>query len=278
MKNLILAVFSLFACLLNAQTQTFLFPQSAHNETKVNGDFIAPMNDTLYFYGYTCKKGNAAQNLQLAQKRIVSAMVAYNLAGYRGVFIPVVIGETDTFGVDSLNRRVVVKAKRSKGNLFHKVTMKDTIKICRDTFIKDTIKFDSIRPLQLIMLNEIKIGELPVKIDVSLIAIPEKSCPCKKHEAAANAAFFMFKSAKDKWRTEKDEWTSESASDSRYDMGLALREYTELKTKAKQCYVFHRKIKANKEPKKKSRQRIVMRKTRGKSGRGLARIFPYINC
>ena len=244
-----------------------MYAQSGNVHTSTVGNFIEATGDTLYFYGYTCTKGNAEGNRALAAQRITDAMLAYNLAGYRGVQIAVVVGETSKFGVDSLNRRVEVRKVKAiqKAAMANKVILKDTI-VC------DTPTQDSIKPVFALLYVQPIVGYTltiqPVAYKFSKTNV--RACPCVFYAMQAEESKVLFEEAKDVWSADKSEF------EHRANMHEALNAYTDAVSKTKACYKAY-KGKAI-APKKQKAKRVHYKPTRGKSGRGLARIFPYINC
>jgi hypothetical protein len=264
---IIIIICILFSFCANAQTHTFMFAQNSNISTSTVGEFIETAGDTLYFYGYTCTKGNAEANRSLAAKRITEAMLAYNLAGFRGVQIAVVVGETTKFGVDSLNRRVEVR----KAKAIRKATMENKV-VLKDTVVCDTPAQDSIKPvLALLNVQPITAYALSVhQIAYKLNKTKVVACPCVFYAMQAEENKALFEEAKDVWSADKSEF------EHRAEMHHALNAYTEAVTATKACYKSYKgKAEQRKKPKAK---RVHYKPTRGKSGRGLARIFPYINC
>lgn len=250
-----------------------MFAQNSDVATSTVGAYIPTQGDTLYFYGYTCTKGNATANKALAHKRIVAAMLAYNLKGFRGVFVPVVIGETTRFGADSLNRCVVVsKAKVTieRATVKFQVVLADTVSSFVPT--QDTAQQDSIQPVRELLAVQPIVGyTLPVKqVAYKLNKTKVTACPCVFYAMQAEENKALFEEAKDVWSADKSEFEHKA------EMHHALNAYTEAVTQTKACYKAYKgKAEQRKKPKAK---RVHYKPTRGKSGRGLARIFPYINC
>lgn len=270
---IILILSILFSFCANAQTQSFMFAQNSSTNISTVGAYIPTQGDTLYFYGYTCSKGSTKANKALAYKRIVAAMLQYNLKGFRGVYIPVVIGETTRFGADSLNRCVVVskhKVTIEKATVKFQVVLADTVPSFMPTM--DTVAQDSIQPVKELLAMQPIVGYmLPVKqVALKFNKTRVIACPCVFYAMQAEEKKVLFEEAKDTWSADKSEF------EHRANMHNALNAYTESVTQTKACYKAYKgKADMRKKPKAK---RVRLKHTRGKSGRGLAKIFPYIHC
>lgn len=260
-------ILSLFVSFVSAQTQTFFYPANSASHISVEGEFLASENDTLFFYGYTCVAGSVEENQKLAYQRCVDVMYEYHKRGIKAVMIAMVEGETTKFGSAEKNRRVDVICKRKgvqKAYAKYKVSLKDTI-VC------DTVEAEkSVNPVRtLLNVSPIKDFKLPV---TKVSYLPKaKTCPCDAYVLYTQDAHKTFKHS-------KDAWLENTAEDTQYQMAIDWREWQAWKQKTKACYKSYNQHQQKTKTRPVKRARVRLKPTKGKSGRGLAKIFPFINC
>jgi hypothetical protein len=148
----------------------------------------------------------------------------------------------------------------------------------------------SVAQIEVAPIQTIEIPVVTNKLDsasASLSHVKANVCGCVLENIYVDNAHKYFKESKDAWSNGK------TTRESREEMYQAWQTWKFTQQQLKQCYKQARKqtnafyaqktsyspaVKLNKKPSKAKTRRVKMRPTRGLSGRGLARIFPFINC
>ena len=173
-------------------------------------------------------------------------------------------------------------------------TSVSVVKIEMNAAIGESISPDSVNSsVAQIEATPVEMIEIPVEtskldsVSASLTHVKANVCGCVLENMYVDNAHKYFKEAKDAWSNGK------TTRESREEMYQAWQTWKFTQQQLKQCYKQARKqtnafyaqktsyspaVKLNKKPYKAKTRRVKMRPTRGLSGRGLARIFPFINC
>jgi hypothetical protein len=147
----------------------------------------------------------------------------------------------------------------------------------------------SVAQIEVAPIQTIEIPVVTNKLDsasASLSHVKANVCGCVLENIYVDNAHKYFKESKDAWSNGK------TTRESREEMYQAWQTWKFTQQQLKQCYkqarkqtnaFYAQKISSvssiNKKPSHKAKaRRVKMRPTRGLSGRGLARIFPFINC
>ena len=148
----------------------------------------------------------------------------------------------------------------------------------------------SVAQIEVAPIQTIEIPVVESKLDsasANLKHVRANVCGCVLENIYVDNAHKYFKESKDAWSNGK------ATRESREEMYQAWQTWKFTQQQLKQCYKQARKqtnafyaqktsyssaVKLNKRPSKAKARRVKMRPTRGLSGRGLARIFPFINC
>lgn len=147
----------------------------------------------------------------------------------------------------------------------------------------------SVAQIEVAPIQTIEIPVVNSKLDsasANLTHVKVNVCGCVLENIYVDNAHKYFKESKDAWSNGK------ATRESREEMYQAWQTWKFTQQQLKQCYkqarkqtnaFYAQKISSvssiNKKPSHKAKtRRVKMRPTRGLSGRGLARIFPFINC
>ena len=203
------------------------------------------------------------------------------------------------------NSNVVVETASLEAPVQHSATLRErNIDTATSTSVATTVEMNaairesispdsvnsSVAQIEVAPIQTIEIPVVENKLDsasANLKHVRANVCGCVLENIYVDNAHKYFKEAKDAWSNGK------ATRESREEMYQAWQTWKFTQQQLKQCYKQARKqtnafyaqktsyssaVKLNKKPSKAKTRRVKMRPTRGLSGRGLARIFPFINC
>lgn len=191
--------------------------------------------------------------------------------------------------IDKSNTETIVKKKQLFKPVIEQVKIgeiyasNDSINNTDSTEMSINTELIELEPVQLNFdtnLDSILFDTSKIEIDIT-----DEHCDCNKQLAIRELALNQYLNAKQQWLNSKKD--KDNHYSHRVLMHESQRYYNAMCVEARacqyKCFKDNNKLSEAK-PKVKSTyrkvktRRVSMRPTRGKSGRGLARLFPYINC